>query len=109
MTDPERDRIAGREWAEAVLEDLADHTADFLVGFRRRMLAEYKAAEVDRTAMSDDEARRFGGQIITFGVHQSKRYDDVPLDYLEWLADQNAALVRYVRSRRVKAEQEDEE
>lgn len=109
MTTADRDRIAGREWAEAVLEDLADHTADFLMGFRRRMLAEYKPTEVNRTAMSDEEARRFGGQIITFGVHQSKRYDDVPLDYLEWLADQNAALVRYVRSRRVKAEQEDEE
>ncbi len=109
MTPSDRDRIAGREWAEAVLEDLADHTGDFLLGFRRRMLAEYRVEEIDRAAMSDDEARRFGGQIITFGVHQSKRYDDVPLDYLEWLADQNAALVRYVRSRRVKAEQEDEE
>jgi hypothetical protein len=109
MTQSDRDRIAGREWAEAVLDDLADHTADFLVGFRRRMLAEYRAAEVDRTAMSDDAARRFGDQIITFGVHQGQRYDDVPLEYLEWLADQNAALVRYVRSRRVKAEQEDEQ
>lgn len=109
MNQSDRDRIAGREWAEAILTDNADQSDDFRLGFRRRMLAEYRAAEVDKNAMSDEEARRFGGQIITFGVHQSKRYDDAPLDYLEWLADQNATLVRYVRSRRIKAEQEDGE
>lgn len=56
--------------------------------------------------MDDDDARRFGRKTLCFGIHRDKRYDEVPLDYLEWLADQNLALSRYLASRRVQREQE---
>lgn len=54
--------------------------------------------------LSDEDARRFGRRVLNFGVHRDKCYDDAPLDYLEWLADQNVQLIRYIRSRRVQAE-----
>lgn len=109
MTDPERDRIAGREWAEAVLEDLAQTSDEYKAGFMRRMLKEFQPDEIDRSAMTDEQARAFGRQVVNFGVHRDKCYDDVPLEYLEWLVDENTALARYIRSRRIKAEQDEEE
>lgn len=54
--------------------------------------------------MDDSEARGFGRRTLGFGVHRDKRYDEVPLEYLEWLADQNLALRRYLASRRVQRE-----
>lgn len=55
--------------------------------------------------MSDDDARMFGRSVVSFGVHRDKCYDDVPLEYLEWLADRNTEILRYIRSRRIRAEQ----
>ena len=54
--------------------------------------------------LSDEAARTFGRQVINFGQYAHHRYDDVPLGYLEWLADRNIQLVRYIRSRRVQCE-----
>ena len=54
--------------------------------------------------LSDEAARTFGRRIIGFGKYACSRYDDAPMDYLEWLADQNVQLIRYIRSRRVQAE-----
>lgn len=55
--------------------------------------------------MRDDEARKFGRTVVNFGLHRDKCYDDVPLEYLEWLADRNIEILRYIRSRRIRAEQ----
>jgi len=54
--------------------------------------------------MPDQQAKAFGSQVIFFGKYSGGTYDDCPLDYLEWLADQNAALVRYLKSRRIQEE-----
>ena len=54
--------------------------------------------------LSDGAARTFGRRFIGFGKYAHSRYDDAPMDYLEWLADQNVQLVRYIRSRRVQSE-----
>lgn len=57
--------------------------------------------------MEDDESREFGSRKIAFGVHEGKRYDEVPMSYLEWLAQrqqEGMEVVRYVESRRVQAE-----
>jgi hypothetical protein len=56
------------------------------------------------TPLSDEAARKFGRRTLGFGIHRDKRYDEVPLDYLEWLADQHTDLVRYIRSQRVQRE-----
>lgn len=58
--------------------------------------------------LSDEAARKFGRIVLSFGLHRGKRYDEVPLDYLEWLADSRTDLVRYIRSRRIQSEHETE-
>ena len=57
--------------------------------------------------MDDTESRYFGKKTIEFGIHLGKRYDEVPLLYLEWLAQRHQEgmeVVRYIESRRVQAE-----
>jgi len=100
-------RIEGRKWAEEVLGDLpADEQDPFRRGFMDRIKRCFNVAELDSRAMSNRESCDFGRQVITFGQHIGKIYDEVPLDYLDWLAEQNAKLVRYVRSRRIRDERE---
>ena len=60
-------------------------------------------------AMTDEESRRFGQTPMRFGKHAGDRIDDVPIDYLIWLAEYQRNnfkddLRRYVQSRRVQAE-----
>jgi hypothetical protein len=63
--------------------------------------------------MDESEARRFGAETIEFGKHAGERFDAVPLDYLQWLADASRKtwhnLHRYLRSMRVTEEDELEE
>ena len=68
--------------------------------------------EADRLAkakMSDGEAQRFGSEIMPYGEFAGKRIDDVPLERLEWYADQRFTdeLRRYLRSDRVRTERQE--
>lgn len=54
--------------------------------------------------LSDEDARKFGVKVLGFGCYRDQRYDEVPLEYLMWIADKNTQLVRYIRSRRVQSE-----
>lgn len=113
LSRDDRDRISGREWAEEILDELEglgigpSHSEAFREGFwreiRRRVKAEAKK-ERARKVMSDERSRAFGRRTVDFGRHRGERYDDVPLDYLEWLADQGAELQAYLESRRLKTE-----
>jgi len=56
--------------------------------------------------MTLQEARNFGSSIVPFGKHNNVPVDSVPMDWLEWLADQTFVddLRRYLESERVKSE-----
>ena len=58
--------------------------------------------------MTDKECRRFGDEEMKFGQYVGKRIDEVPLDYLEWLADtelrHSRALTRYLQAQRTRKE-----
>ncbi len=60
------------------------------------------------SAMTDQQARQFGRRSMPFGRHKGRRVDEVPLDYLVWLADHAALFVadlrRYCRSPRLQSE-----
>lgn len=104
MTEDDQERIAGRQWADSVIDDLAAEHPEYRVGFWRRVKAELKPTDIDPRAMTDEEAREYGKCLVGFGKYHDKRIDDVPLDYWEWLADANAKVQRYLRSRRIAAE-----
>jgi uncharacterized protein (DUF3820 family) len=56
--------------------------------------------------MSDADAKVFGNHIIGWGKWAGTRIDDIPLEYLEWVAEQTfqGSLREYLASRRIKAE-----
>ena len=55
--------------------------------------------------MDDAESRAFGNTEIHFGFYTGTRYDEISLEYLEWLADESMDtannLKRYLASRRI--------
>ncbi len=58
--------------------------------------------------MTDREARLFGEEEMKFGKFRGKYIDEVPLDYLEYLADAqrmfSTKIRRYLESKRIKQE-----
>ena len=66
------------------------------------------ATHAPADAMTDEEARLFGNDIMNFGKYKGARVDDVPLDYLEYIDgdDWRGKLRRYLRSRRIRVEQD---
>ena len=108
MNQDDQDRIDGRKLAESCLADLTPMSEAFRFGFWRRIKQELPTQDLDPKAMADEEAREFGKQIVGFGKFASHRRDDVPLDYWEWLADENTKVQRYLRNCRIAAERAEE-
>ena len=109
LTKADKDRIDGRAFAEEVLRDVeeADFSDAFRIGFWREIRRRVKVlseSKSTKSIMSDERAREYGHRMVEFGKFRGKRYDDVPLDYLEWLADQGAELLSYLKSRRIRDE-----
>lgn len=73
---------------------------------------EEKPKPIEELPMTIDEAKVFGKQIMTFGQHQGKQIDQVPIDYLDFIADTTPFyknLRRYLKSDRIKRERITEE
>ena len=60
------------------------------------------------SAMTDKEAREFGQTMMEFGQYEGQKFDDVPMDYLEWIAERKLIdqLRRYLKSKRICEEME---
>ena len=106
MDESDEDRIEGRERAEYILDDVCRGSVDYQKGFWRQIEKELpkEKEKSSAAAMTDERSKVFGRGVVGFGKHVGTRYDDVPLDYLEWLVDQNAVLARYLESRRIREE-----
>ncbi len=85
---------------------VANRLAELVEPWRVKKPLNHPAALVPYT---EAEAIAFEQEVITFGMHSGKRYADVPLEYLQWLADQSRqnfhCLWRYLKSERVKREE----
>lgn len=109
-----RDNIAGRRAAELLIA-MAKEEADKLAPKARlrfweciKEVADEVLPEKKLEPMSDKECRAFGDEQMQFGKYEGKYVDDVPLPYLEWMADSEAKharkLSRYLQSRRIRQE-----
>lgn len=108
-----RARIAGSKLAAEALEMLAGEEPAYHQGFYRTIVKalppEHRPKPVTTLRpMSDQESRAFGNTLVPFGQHQGARYDQIDLNYLDWIVQKNEELRRYVASRRVRTEDEDE-
>lgn len=61
--------------------------------------------------MTEAEVRAFGREKMRYGIHGGKFIDEVPLDYLEWLATDSTEFIRkvrqYLNSPRIQSEREE--
>lgn len=116
------DNMAGRKAAQTVFQLAKEEAKHLPTGKARDRFWEVLSNTIQEklpkaSKPSDDmtelEARTFGRQRIDFGKYEDERIDDIPMDYLRWLADAKdefrEELRRYLRSRRLKIESQDEE
>jgi len=98
----DKDRIAGRKYAENACEHAIDKGIHFLEGFRRQLKRVFGSQVTSDDSMSDDEAIAFEAETIGFGKFATKTWGKADRDYIGWLADQSKQLHRYVASDRFK-------
>ena len=59
----------------------------------------HQCAEPERlSTMTAQEAKAFASKPMPFGKYMHELIGEVPRDYLEWLADENLQLQRYLRA-----------
>jgi hypothetical protein len=105
--------IAGREAAEMFIAEYTEgESEEWLIGFARACLKYSESVlkmPVDRAAMTSEEAQKYERVVFTYGKHKDKSIGDIPMSYLNWIADTNRALLRYVDSQRGRERTEREE
>lgn len=86
------------------MAELSHQPQDVLDGFwdEIRTSDPIKAAEPATVpgAMHEDEATIFERSLIEFGQYKGQRFKNIPMKYLEWLADKSIQLRRYIQSAR---------
>jgi len=100
LDESDKQRIAGRKWAEETIETAMEEGPDFMDGFVRQIRRVFAAdlAKNDPDVMTREEAIAFEHEEIVFGKHKGFEWGEVDAGYIAWLADQNRQLSRYVRS-----------
>jgi len=62
---------------------------------------------------SDEEAKRYGAELMAFGKHVGERIDTVDLQYLQWLADASRdtwrGLHRFLNNSKIRKKLEERE
>lgn len=116
-------RTMADECHQLAIEESIRFPDDVALAFWQRMLANvlerlprntHPIRIVERgplAAMTDEEAKAFGSEVVPFGKWASWRVDSCPMDWLDWLdaqPDFRRQVNRYLRSERVQREQRTE-
>lgn len=116
-------RCKARESAEALAElvvaeysaldsDPAEAFSAWIAGrlIQAGVIAAPPPAEPAVEPFTDEQSRWFGNRPMPYGKHAGSCIDQVPLDYLIWMAEQpddfKDNLRRYIKSQRIQQEQE---
>jgi hypothetical protein len=96
-------RINGRKFAEELILFIDfDRPPAYLAGVARSLRSWSDGIlgqpYSEQRVMTQAEAEQYGSRPITFGKHAGLPIKDVPLDYLQWLADAQNELCAYLRS-----------
>jgi hypothetical protein len=99
-------RVAGRETAE-VLSDMAleeikshpNHGADFAEAMIERLDALMPKRAGQRVAdPATQPVARLGQTVIRFGSHCGKKFDQIPIGYLDWLCGEQETFLKELRA-----------
>lgn len=109
IEDNKAQRMAAVEIFELVLETAQsfDDPSRFWEELRKRVgFGDEEEPRKLKDKMTDDESRKFGRKPMPFGEYLGREIDHVPVERLEWYADQTfmRELRRYLRSNRIKSE-----
>lgn len=85
-----KDRIAGRDCATSLMEMAGDclleGSAEFHLAFWETIRDEAaKAFPQNPPEQSHQPIARLGATVMPFGAHARMTFDEVPLEYLDWL------------------------
>lgn len=107
-------RAVAAEVAELIEGEVRSMTAEARAAFfedlaRRLPIPRQAAPPINCEPFTDAQARAWGKQRMRFGIHEGQRIDDIPISYLEKLADPSdftRSLRRYLASHRLACEEE---
>ncbi len=93
-------RVEGRKAAGELLELIGDLKADrdFMQAVIETIVAECDLAPKAEPSPAPEPIARLGAMLVPFGQHVSKRFDDVPLDYLDWLCREQESFYKTLRA-----------
>ncbi len=96
-------RINGRKFGKELLQFIdMERSQAYTIGVARA-LREWSDEILgqpysESRVMSQDDAERYESNCIRFGKYLGTPIKDIPLDYLQWLADSQNELCAYLRS-----------
>ena len=102
MSESLKRRVAGSLYAVELMQlvktsDLED--ADYMDGFLDRLNREFGQQEItDVGDMEPQPIARLGATIMPFGQYKDNSFDDIPLEYLDWLCRSQEEFYRDLRA-----------
>lgn len=98
-------RVHGREIAD-VLSDMAisemkphtGHGADFAEAMLERLHDLMPKRRCTAPTDTIEPVARLGQTVIRFGSHCGKKFDQIPLDYLDWLCGEQEDFLKGLRA-----------
>ena len=93
-------RVEGRKAAGELLELIGELKTDrdFMQAVIEKIVAECDLAPKPEPAPTPEPIARLGAMLVPFGQHVGKRFDDVPLDYLDWLCREQESFYKTLRA-----------
>lgn len=96
-----KQRIAGRNMARELFGLIEGDTADAV--YMKALVAEMESLagltrEPEHTVKELEPIVRLGATVMPFGEHAHKRFDDVPLNYLDWLCREQESFYKTLRA-----------
>jgi len=110
MSKELKSRIAGRKWGDDIINvwvhpafvdesmDIEDFKHGAARAFREFSDSILGQPYSESRVMSDSDAKRYESNCIRFGKYLGTPIKDIPLEYLQWLADAQNELVAYLKS-----------
>lgn len=100
---PDAERCAHRAEVVELLAFIGERPTLFWEVFademKRRDLLQADSVEVNDREFTIEQGQEYHNSICPFKQYAGQPYNNVPFEYLAWIADKNADLARYLRWR----------
>lgn len=101
MSDSLKRRVAGSLRAVEFAQLLESHEiedADFMDGFLSRLNRDFGCCEIETAGVKPEPIARLGATRIPFGSYDGMAFDEIPLEYLDWLCRSQEEFYKQLRA-----------